>query len=328
MNTRLGIAVLAVGSGALVVGGLLLRPSTTGEVREMSAAGSAERPIGGGASAGASGAPARRTGKARGGAMVGDLEAASRPERPERAAQARAEGPARPRGRFRRLSLGASPMSPEDWATRWAERRARRREWMSRFDTDGDGRISEAEREAMRAEMIARREEFMLRRMTARFDADGDGVLSDDERAEAEAELAVRRAEQRARMLERFDTDGDGTLSDRERQTMRDRFGGRGGRGGRDADPETVAKYDADGDGELDLDESYEAYLDQFRARQERLFVRRYDTDGDGAVDTGDFETFLMQFRAEEPAADINEDGVIDQRDVERFRDLMTAASP
>ncbi|HHN78753.1 MAG TPA: hypothetical protein ENK11_08810 [Phycisphaerales bacterium] len=318
MNTRLGIALFAVGTGAVVVGGLLLRPPAPGSVRETSGEGFAERPVAAVPSSAASGGSVRSPTVRRGGVM---RDADTAPSA-ARSAESRERDTGRRRGGFRRLSLGAAPMSPEDWAKRWTDRQSRRRAWMTRFDTDGDGQISESEREAMRAEMIARREEFMLRRMTDRFDADGDGVLNDDERAEAEAELAVRRAERRARILERFDTDGDGTISDQERQSMRGRFGVR------DVGPEAVARYDANGDGELDLDESYDAYLDRFRAMQARVFVRRYDTGGDGAVDTGDFEAFLTQFRAEEPGADINEDGVIDQRDVERFRDLMTAASP
>ncbi len=317
MNTRLGIAVLAVGTGAVVVGGLLLRPSTPVAIRATSGEGIDERPPTASPTAGPVERPARRPAEDRGGAM-GETDAVSPPSR---AAETRERGAERRRSGFRRLSLGAAPMSPEDWAKRRAERQSRRQAWMARFDTDGDGQISESEREAMRAEMIARRKEFMLRRMTDRFDADGDGVLNDDERAEAEAELAVRRAEQRARMLERFDTDGDGTISDQERQSMRGRFAGRGG-------PDAVARYDTNGDGELDLDESYDAYLDRFRAMQARVFVQRYDTGGDGVVDTGDFEAFLSQFRAKEPGADINEDGTIDQRDVERFRDLMSVSSP
>lgn len=314
VRTYLVPAVLVVAVGAVVVGAFALR--STGRDKLLETAGRANEPAGPVVAA----APTNRSGVMRAEAAPEPVAAA--PEA-KSAANTENETPDDRRRRFRRPSLGDKPMSAEDWAKRWVERQSRRKEWMDRFDTDGDGQISDAEREAMRAEMRARRDEFMLRRMTSRFDADGDGVLSDAERVEAEAELAVRRAEREARMTERFDTDGDGKLSDSERRAIRDQFGPSGRGGGRD----TVSRYDANGDGELDLDESYEAYLDQFRARQERLFIRRYDTGDDGTVDAGDLEAFLTTYREKEPTADINEDGVIDQHDVERFRDLM-AASP
>ncbi|USN98850.1 MAG: hypothetical protein H6810_11930 [Phycisphaeraceae bacterium] len=290
-----------------------------------------------------------------------------------------------PRRRFRRPSLGDSPMTPEDWADRWTEMQARRQDFMARFDTDGDGQISDSEREAIRAEMDQRRRDFMLRRMTDQFDKDGDGQLNDAERAEAEAEMEARRIEREAMMLARFDTDGDGQISDAERQAARDSwrrdrgpggdradgapgdrpsdqpadqqanqqsdqqpnrradrqnraFGGPGGfgdfaggppPGGFDGGPaggawqQAIAQYDTNGDGQLDLDESYSAYLERFAAGQQRMFVRQYDTNSDGTVDASDMESFLTQFHAEDRSADINEDGVLNQKDVERFRDLM-----
>lgn len=74
----------------------------------------------------------------------------------------------------------------------------RRDEWRAKVDTDGDGVISEAERQAARAERVAERER--------QLDADGDGKVSDEERAKARAERA-------SEMRARIDGDGDGKVS-------------------------------------------------------------------------------------------------------------------
>ena len=204
---------------------------------------------------------------------------------------------------------------------------------MDRFDTDGDGEISEEEREAIRDFWRQRREEERERRLVERFDADGDGILNEDERMVAEAEMEARRVERQARMTERFDTDGDGQLSEAESQAARESFRrGRGGddRGGNPGDRwrRAIEQYDRDGDGELNLDESYDAYLDQFDQRTRREFVRRYDTNDNGGIDASDLNAFMERYKAEDPSTDINGDGRIDERDVERFRDLMFATTP
>ena len=255
------------------------------------------------------------------------------PERPEETEEVRRGpgrggrdgGEGRPDWR-RRPGLNDAPMAAEDWADRYAEMRKRRDDFMARYDLDGDGELSEEEREVMREQFRAERRERMIERMTDRFDADGDGVLNEDERLAAEAELEARDIERRTRMVERFDTDGDGQLSDAESQAAREQFSrGRGGGpgGGPGGYQQIVQRYDRDGDGDLNLDESYEAYLDQFDRRTQREFARRYDANGDGGVDTSDFSVFLEKYNAKDESADVTGDGKIDDRDVERFRDLM-----
>lgn len=332
MNVRTLVipVVLVLAAAAVAIGAYTMRSSERDALREV-ASREAERAVQ--APLPISSRPIRPEAKTE---IERPPETTAAPEaRPERQGERRGEGSDEERRRrfrqMRRPSLGDSPMSPEDWAQRWTDRQSRRQEWMDRFDIDGDGKISDEERDAMREEMRARRDEFMLRRMTSRFDADGDGELNEAERIEAEAELAVQQAERQARMIERFDTDGDGRLSDAESQAARESFGrGRGpggggdrARGGRTDWRKAVERYDADGDGELNLDESYDAYLDQFSAREQKLFVRQYDESGDGAVDSGDLEAFLMLYRGDDPKADINGDGTLNQQDVERFRDLM-----
>ena len=76
---------------------------------------------------------------------------------------------------------------------------------LARFDADGDGQLSDAEKETAKEAMRA---EFL-----ERFDTDGDGSLSETERDAA-------RAERRAGFVARFDTDGDGAISALERQEI------------------------------------------------------------------------------------------------------------
>lgn len=101
-------------------------------------------------------------------------------------------------------------------------------ELLKRFDTDGDGKLNEAERQAMHEAMSQHNEEMgrpgpkgrrpsREEMMLERFDTDGDGVLSEAEREAMRTEWERIRAEN----LKRFDADGDGQLSEAERETMR-----------------------------------------------------------------------------------------------------------
>lgn len=248
-----------------------------------------------------------------------DSDSLNAPDRPEEADDERRErGPRGDRDR-----RGGERMDPSEFAERFQSRRARMQEMMDRYDTDGDGVLSDAEREVLREAMRERGRQRMLERMTERFDADGDGELSEEERLEAEAEMEARRIEWQIRMTERFDTDGDGQVSDAERDAAREQF--RRDRG--QADEQMLQRYDADGDGELNLDESYAAYLDRFDARERERFVRDYDSSADGSVDASDLESFLTRYREADPSTDVNGDGIINQLDVDRFRDLMMTQS-
>jgi len=85
-------------------------------------------------------------------------------------------------------------------------------EILEKFDKDGDGKLSEEERKAMREAMHARMEE-RHKEMLEKFDTDKDGKLSPEEREKA-------REAMKAKMLEKYDKDGDGKLSDEERAAI------------------------------------------------------------------------------------------------------------
>ena len=98
-------------------------------------------------------------------------------------------------------------------------------EMLKRFDKDGDGQLSDEERQAMRETLQARMEE-RRKQMLEEFDTDKDGKLSPEEREKA-------REAQKAKMLEKFDKDGDGKLSPEERKAMPKPLRRPGGPGGR-----------------------------------------------------------------------------------------------
>jgi hypothetical protein len=57
------------------------------------------------------------------------------------------------------------------------------------FDTNGDGKLDEAERAKAREAVKGRRGEAIRHRLRARFDEDGDGKLNETERAKAKEAL-------------------------------------------------------------------------------------------------------------------------------------------
>jgi hypothetical protein len=86
---------------------------------------------------------------------------------------------------------------------------------LHKADTDGDGRLNDAERAAAKAKFQENRKEFV-----AKHDTDGDGKLNDAERAAAREQIKARLKEAMAK----FDTDGDGKLNETERKAAREAF--------------------------------------------------------------------------------------------------------
>ena len=141
---------------------------------------------------------------------------------------------------------------------------------LEKYDADKDGQLSDAEKEAMKADMEKRRaegkncpgvrddrnpkaphgerpnREEMRKKMLEKYDADKDGQLSDAEKEAMKADMEKRRAEgkncpgvrddrnpkaphgerpnreeMRKKMLEKYDADKDGQLSDAEKEAMK-----------------------------------------------------------------------------------------------------------
>lgn len=153
------------------------------------------------------------------------------------------------------LAQDAAPQQPGPRAPHWgaagempAPRKGRadmHKRMLEKFDTDKDGKLSEEEKAAMKAEFARRRAERgghaprpegvhpgNRRRphserpeMIERFDADKDGQLNEQEKAAMKAAMhpdhEARSEEFRRKLLERFDTDKDGQLSDAEKEAAK-----------------------------------------------------------------------------------------------------------
>lgn len=95
-------------------------------------------------------------------------------------------------------TAGSGREPPPDPVEAQRRREERRAEFMARVDADGDGTVSDAEREAARQKRIEERNQEM--------DTDGDGVVSPAERDAA-------REQRTEEIRQRIDADGDGKLT-------------------------------------------------------------------------------------------------------------------
>lgn len=120
---------------------------------------------------------------------------------------------------------------------------ARFQEILKKFDKDGDGKLSDAERQ-----------EAMKARGGAPGGKPGEGGRLDPAKMQE--------------LIKKFDKDGDGQLNETEKQAAREEFmklrgqggpGGKPGEGGRPNMQEILKKFDKDGDGKLSDAEKAEA---------------------------------------------------------------------
>lgn len=103
---------------------------------------------------------------------------------------------------------------------------------LKKYDKDGDGQLSDAELQTLKADRSAAREKGpragkrpSREEMIKKFDADGDGQLNEEERAAARADRGNRGgSERRQEMMKKMDTDGNGEISDEERAAAREAF--------------------------------------------------------------------------------------------------------
>ncbi|MBT5108732.1 MAG: hypothetical protein HOM25_08620 [Rhodospirillaceae bacterium] len=100
-----------------------------------------------------------------------------------------------------------------------------------------------------------------------------------------------------SRMMDRFDTDGDGKITKAEMATFRD---------------EAMAKYDADKDGNLSLDEFQGVWLEHMQPRMVRKF-QHLDSDGDAKVSSTEINNIMQRMMSH---MDRNDDDVISKDDM------------
>lgn len=155
------------------------------------------------------------------------------------------------------------------------------RMFMERFDTDGDGKVTQAEIDAK------------VEATFASADANGDGKVTLDEFKVA---YQTEFSERRVRAFQRLDRDGDGKISEDEynrrmermisRMEQRDGDDDKKGRGGPRGHGRMMERFDADGDGNVTGDE--------IRAARAGAFASA-DTDGDKALTLEEFGTIWAE---------------------------------
>ncbi len=187
------------------------------------------------------------------------------------------------RGRDKAL-LGARAQPPTKWPTR--------EELIKTYDTDGDGKLSDAERKAAWAELRARRRKQRLHR----YDLDGDGELDHEERRLMnEDQRAPWRTASRRWMLQHFDADGDGDIGEQEREAIKE-FGRKARKVGEYLER---AMTDINGDGTVSKDERKEVRRQWIFAAFElgRRTDEVSDLDGDGSVSVEERQAFRQRLQ-------------------------------
>ena len=80
---------------------------------------------------------------------------------------------------------------------------------------------------------------------------------------------------------------------------------------------------DRDGDGELNIEETGDAWEAWVEFQTLDAFISEYDTDGDRSMGPADCDAFLTNYDRRNPAADVNNDGVIDVADINAFQSAV-----
>jgi len=188
-----------------------------------------------------------------------------------------------------RLGEGAEPMTPEQREARQAAMRERAEKMHAKliklYDADGDGKLSESERETARDELLG-----MLQAL---------GAPTADR---------ARPAPERAQGRDQEQAGEDGAV--RPQQRFDGQPGGRFQRG--EGRPEGMR-----GQGR-----AREAIRNMTPEQRQRLRLRWIDTNRDGVIDAQELIAGIELIRSGDRRADFNGDGVVDEADIAALTEL------
>src|SRR5690606_20176488 len=83
------------------------------------------------------------------------------------------------------------------------------------------------------------------------------------------------------------------------------------------------SSFDYDNDGDLNIEESRDAWDAWVEYQTVDAFITQYDADGVHRVGPTDYNRILSDYDRQSASADVNNDGVIDVADIYAFRDLV-----
>ena len=162
--------------------------------------------------------------------------------------------------------------------------------FMEKFDADKDGQISDAEKEAIKAEFAKRGPKRQRPELTE----------------EQKAKFEARKAEMKAKFMEKFDADKDGQLSDAEKEAAKAEFQKRGPKGpkcgkkgprrpgccGKKAErPQLTEEQKAE------MKAKFEARKAEMKAK----FMEKFDADKDGQLSDAEKEAAKAEFQKRAP---------------------------
>jgi len=173
----------------------------------------------------------------------------------------------------------------DEYRQRWKKMRAE-------YDADGDGKLNDEERQAMRQAMRER----WRKRALEEYDKNGDGELSEEERQAMRRDRGDRAGERMKELaVKHFDTDSDGEIGEAEREAI-DRFGKRWETMGKRLE----SKYlDYNGDGEVS-DSERKASRQHWMVAGATLMSKAkdwLDTNGDGELSPDEHRAFRQRMQ-------------------------------
>jgi len=194
-----------------------------------------------------------------------------------------------------------------DWFEADAYRQDLRKKVLAHFDADSDGRLAGAERDAANRALAAGRIPGRKNALAASRPADPTGRrgASDPGGAsgqagaspdETQAAWKVRLEERRKQILAKYDADGDGQLSTEERPAMNKDSRLRGQE---DLNAWQLRHFDADGDGQLsDAEKADQARFQKDAQKMgKELELKLLDADGDGQISPEERAAGQAEFR-------------------------------
>jgi Ca2+-binding EF-hand superfamily protein len=187
-------------------------------------------------------------------------------------------------------------------------------EMLKKHDKDGDGKLSDQERQAMMQDFLkvayGQLDQLALRR----YDANNNGAWDADEKAKAQqlqAKLKGQAQKAQQEWIMSWDKDGNGEFSAEEARQMRAESA--------KLEAEHLNRWDMDGDGKVTGEESRLAIVTQNTESTKRLL--EMDSDGDGQVTPQEEQTYWQQIRAK---YDLDNDGKLSDDEEQRMREQET----